>query len=431
MGLVMDELHIRKPNAIIQAGQNLSATQQNIIYSMLRRFTGLAATVDFSDLANIEYSIPIREAVPNFDSYKGGHAYELVRTQVSSLIKQYLSRKQGKTTEYFNLVSYAKVVEGGSDIHVKFNLDVIPFLVNMVREGYTKLVFDDIYELKSAYAKRIYELVTLNRNMPHLKKQGWFEITVEEFRYKLGIDEKKYPKFNDFKRRVLDPSIDEIETKTNVRFTVEYRQTGRKIIALVFTNFVDASRSNPFSPSTPLSPEAVQTALDLESDNSIISSGESSETHPLLDCLMAKDRIAMSEKHSSEYIEYYHKKVKSIESRGRLKSTFANAFFKFLENDADKFYELQERKKQESKERSRLLKMKTSTEIVRRESDRVKQKSLEESLPMFTEKFGLLSEQEQKERIQTVRKSMPFFTEEFARLQAIREFGEEFADASM
>lgn len=337
-----DGKHINKPNAIIQAGQDLTATQQNILYSMLKRFSYLVGNEDYQQLADITYKIPVREVVTNFDSIKGGRAYDLVRSQVSGMVKQFLTRKQGKSTEYFNLVSYAKVVEGGSDIHVRFNIDVIPFLANMMSEGYTKLVFKEVFDLKGAYSKRIYELVSLNRTKPQVKKQGFFTISVEDFRFKLGVGEKKYPRWSDFKRRVIDPSMEEIMDKTNIRFDLEFPTVGRKIVELKFSNFIEVKPV--VLPTGDLDPSgAEQIVMDFGSTVAV-ETEEVPVTNPLLDGLLVKDRVEMNAIHSPEYIAYYHKLAKAKEKRTKGEFDFASYFFTLLKNDSKNFYEVEAKK---------------------------------------------------------------------------------------
>ncbi len=423
-GVAMQEdKHIRKPNAIIQAGQDLTATQQNILYSMLRRFSYLAGTEDKDELAKVVYKIPIREAVPNFESIKGGRAYELVKNHASSMVKQLLTRKDGKTTEYFNLVSYAKVVQGGSDIHVRFNIDVIPFLINMVKEGYTKLVFKEVYGLKSTYSKRVYELITMNRKSPLVKRQGYFEISLEEFRFKLGVDDKKYPRWSDFKRRVVDPAISEIEEKTSLRFTLEFSTVGRKIVGLVFREIIEVGpKTNIFDANVE------QVSLDLA--NSLVrpKAAETVGHNPLLEGIQPAHRIQIENEHSQEFIEYYHKKVVELRNKGRLKSTFENCLYSFIAKDVDQFYEREKIKEAQRDEEIRMKKLKQKAEELQAQKEAAQELKMREQFEEGARMFDLLPNSEQESRILSIRNENPIFksmSEKFIREQAITSYAQE------
>ncbi len=64
-------------------------------------------------------------------------------------------------------------------------------------------------------------------------------ITIENLKQIFQIEKNKYPAFKDFRTRVLEPSIKEIEEKTSWRIAWEPVKTGRKItsISLVFEKF--------------------------------------------------------------------------------------------------------------------------------------------------------------------------------------------------
>jgi plasmid replication initiation protein len=46
--------------------------------------------------------------------------------------------------------------------------------------------------------------------------------------------EKKYDRVNDFKKRIIEPSIEEINNKTDLNVTYEYFNEGKKIVGIEF-----------------------------------------------------------------------------------------------------------------------------------------------------------------------------------------------------
>ena len=50
-------------------------------------------------------------------------------------------------------------------------------------------------------------------------------IEIQEFRKKLGVLDTEYKQMNDFKKRVLDPSINQINDKTDIKVKVEQHKT--------------------------------------------------------------------------------------------------------------------------------------------------------------------------------------------------------------
>ena len=88
----------------------------------------------------------------------------------------------------------------------------------------------DLIHKRSYFKKegRFYELCSQYRDT------GWRQTSVEDIKSWLSISDK-YPLFKDFKKRVLTPSINEINAKSDLLVDVEPIKRGRPIVALKFT----------------------------------------------------------------------------------------------------------------------------------------------------------------------------------------------------
>jgi hypothetical protein len=84
-------------------------------------------------------------------------------------------------------------------------------------------------KFKSNYGLALYENCVRYQG---LEATRWFEY--EMFRHLMGIPNNKYLVFRDFKKRVLDKSIDEVNTYSNLNVTLELKRQGRKVVRLRF-----------------------------------------------------------------------------------------------------------------------------------------------------------------------------------------------------
>ena len=100
--------------------------------------------------------------------------------------------------------------------------------------GYT---LEQTAQLKSLYAVRLYELLIQWREA---RKTPLFEL--ETFREQLGLGVTDYKRMSDFKRRVLESSIKEINEKTDIK--VSYTQE-KKATTIVGFKFVVREKSKP------------------------------------------------------------------------------------------------------------------------------------------------------------------------------------------
>ena len=82
---------------------------------------------------------------------------------------------------------------------------------------------------RSSYGLALYENCIRYRGLPFTK---WFEM--ELFKKLMGVPAGKYDVFRDFKRRVLDKAIDEVNTYSDLLIEPEYIKEGRKFAKVRF-----------------------------------------------------------------------------------------------------------------------------------------------------------------------------------------------------
>lgn len=125
-------------------------------------------------------------------------------------------------------VQRASYSEGGGYIEVMFGSDVIP-LITRLSEKYTEYELKQIKDLSSIYALRIFEIL-----MQWFSVRKTPEIKIEDLRARLGIEDHQYKTMGNFKKRVLDHAIREINDNTNITASYEQHKEGRNIVAFTF-----------------------------------------------------------------------------------------------------------------------------------------------------------------------------------------------------
>jgi plasmid replication initiation protein len=82
--------------------------------------------------------------------------------------------------------------------------------------------------MDSAHAIRLYELLCQWRDA------GEREVTIEWLREAFQLD-GKYPAIKDFKKRVIEPAVEQINELTPLWVKWDQRKTGRRVSHLLFT----------------------------------------------------------------------------------------------------------------------------------------------------------------------------------------------------
>ena len=113
----------------------------------------------------------------------------------------------------------------GKRVVIFFNPQILPYLSNL-KANFTQYLQSDISDVSGAYTIRFYELICQYRTI------GKREVSIQDLRFILNIGDK-YPLFYDFKKRVIEPAIKEINEKTPMQISYEQKKKGKTIVGIV------------------------------------------------------------------------------------------------------------------------------------------------------------------------------------------------------
>lgn len=136
--------------------------------------------------------------------------------------------------EAFQLFKRFKVdrdKDGKWYVEIDAHDDALPLMFNF-KEQYFKYQLWNVLNLKSINQLRIYEI------LKQYEKIGEKIVEVQELRDLLGLTDKEYKRYNDFKRCVLDVSKRGLEENTDIKFNFEpygAKGKGGKVLKLKFT----------------------------------------------------------------------------------------------------------------------------------------------------------------------------------------------------
>lgn len=114
-------------------------------------------------------------------------------------------------------------------ITIKFDEDMMPYLIQLAAgtEFYTKYQLQYVLPMSSQYSPRLYEIL---KSYQYNNRQWFFDI--DDLKHLL--DCKSYTNFNDFKRRALDPAVEEINKYTDLAICYSLTKSGRKVVRVNF-----------------------------------------------------------------------------------------------------------------------------------------------------------------------------------------------------
>ena len=226
-GFVLNKNHVVKSNQVIEASYQLSAVEQRIVLAAISR-------IPKNQLITDDELYPV-----SVDELKqlGVHektAYRDLKEGINRLYERSINLSIDDKSIKMRWVQEIQFLDSQSVIGIRFSKPILPFISNLSRE-FTKYALSDIAGINSGYGIRIYELLVQYRQI------GKREISVESLRTMLELG-KKYPLFADFKKRVIDTAIYQINEYSPLKVTYEQKKTGRKVTHIIFS-FKEKSKS--------------------------------------------------------------------------------------------------------------------------------------------------------------------------------------------
>jgi len=129
-------------------------------------------------------------------------------------------------------LSQVRYLDDEGAIEVVFTPAVVQGITRIdgAEEFFTKYLLEQTATMTSNYSVRLYELLV---QWKQAKKTPMFEL--QEFRGQLGVEDDEYKAMSNFKIRVLDLAVEEINEKSDLNINYTQKKKGRKIIGFTFT----------------------------------------------------------------------------------------------------------------------------------------------------------------------------------------------------
>lgn len=218
-----------KDNALINASYNLEVTEQRLILLAIinARETGQGITADS------KLEIHASDYMNHFDVDKHA-AYKALKEAVNNLFERQFSfreeyKRTGKTgVVRSRWVSRIKYVDELAILEITFAPDVVP-LITRLEQHFTSYQIEQLAHVTSKYAIRLYEILIAWRSTGKVPV-----MRIDDLRFKLGIADNEYQSMSNFKSRVLEPAIKQINEFTDITVSYEQHKSGRTITGFEF-----------------------------------------------------------------------------------------------------------------------------------------------------------------------------------------------------
>lgn len=152
--------------------------------------------------------------------------YRQIDKITDNLMATVLSVKNDDSKEFYkkHLIKNAKFTNG--ILTLKIDDDMKEFYLKL--KQYTRYQLWNVMKFKNKYSFGIYEL------SKQYEKIGYRTISIEELKFTLDIPKDKYPRYSNFKQKVIDKSVEEVNKYTDLKIKCDGVKEGRKVTYVKF-----------------------------------------------------------------------------------------------------------------------------------------------------------------------------------------------------
>lgn len=222
----MKNLTVYKANEVIEAGYRLSLNEQRVILACIGQVDSAKPL-----LATDLFELSAKDFATLF-SVSDKTAYEALSDVTETLFNRYIiinnpfpdnPKAQYLKTRWISSIVYYP--EQGK-ISLRFAVDMLPYLSEL-KKAFTRYKLEHIGKMTSIYAIRLYELLA---QWQGIKKR---EIEIDWLKKQFQIEDQ-YTDMHNFKKRVIDPAVKDINSHSNFTVSWTQRKTGRRVTHLTF-----------------------------------------------------------------------------------------------------------------------------------------------------------------------------------------------------
>jgi len=231
----MKALEVYKSNHVIEASYRLTLSEQRLVLMCIQRIKkGQPVTAetpfeikaaDFADMFSITVDrayVALQEVADKlYERSITIHQPDPDRPSLSKTTTRWISQK-----DYFDK-------EGKMCIY--FSPKVIKY-ISLLEGNFTRFNLENIAGMNSVYGIRFYELM---KSWLFGEPKKTKTVEINEIKELLALKDEKsnyqYPSIKDFKLRVLDKAMEDINTHSDLTASYEDKKTGRKITHFTFT----------------------------------------------------------------------------------------------------------------------------------------------------------------------------------------------------
>lgn len=214
-----------KSNDLIQKSRfSLNVQQQKIVLYLISK-------LKYNDNDFKEFEINLKDFCKCCGiNLNCGRTYNELKESIKQIADKsmWIEREDGAET-LVRWIEKPTIYKNDGIITIKLDDDLKPYLLNL-KEKYTQYELIYTLQLRSKFSIRLYELM----KSLHYDKLKEYTVRYSISELKKKIDASNYKAYGDFRRRVLEKAVEEINSFTDILISYKTFKRGRAIAEIEF-----------------------------------------------------------------------------------------------------------------------------------------------------------------------------------------------------
>jgi len=220
-GRIPEHVMVFQHNNLVEARYKLTLQEKRIVM-------WLASQLKPGDEDFKTHRITVKDFC-NLISISPNSAYSefsrIIKKLMNKIIEAY--KVDTESIAFIPFLGYAEYYVNKGMIDLSFHPELKPFLLNL-QKNFTAFSLEQALQFKSVHALRLYEILKKNSAI------GSAIFEVGGLKKILGVQKDEYPKYANFKQRVLNTAQQEINEKSDILIEFEEIKEGRKVHEIEF-----------------------------------------------------------------------------------------------------------------------------------------------------------------------------------------------------
>lgn len=213
---------VAKSNVLITKSRYSLTTQQH------RLLLYMVSKIKPDDAPETEYTISIQDVINVCGYTECGYYYQTLKDDVQKIanVSVWIETEPGKE-KLFRWIDTAELETNKAEFTITFHKTMRPYLFEL-KDRYVSFYLMSSLCLSHKYAMRLYEYLLA------MRYRGEFEVSIDELKKRMDVTNETYNKMSNFKSRVFEPAVENINDYTELNIEYAYIKKGKRITHIAF-----------------------------------------------------------------------------------------------------------------------------------------------------------------------------------------------------